>query len=331
MIERVHVPLLDKTLLVRMAWQRWLLPWHLNKQKCGALFSPGGISPKHVLIPSIVMSQNLLPFEPKERDRFVAHSFMRFKIRLIEQNQRRSMEQANGLIFLTNYARDIVTTALKCRPKRLAVIPHGIEQRFFSPPRRACPVSEFTKTRPFHLLYVSIVDVYKHQWQVAEAVVVLHGKGVPVEIDFIGPAYGPAMKLLNAVIKRHDVSGEFLHYRGPLPFSELHKVYRKADGFIFASSCENLPVILLEAMAAGLPIACSRRGPMPEILGDAGIYFDPERPEEITAALSELINQAELRRQLAERAFQYAKSYSWERCADETFLYISEVAHKGKV
>ena len=51
---------------------------------------------------------------------------------------------------------------------------------------------------------------------------------------------------------------------------------REAELFVFASSCENLPNILIEGMAAGLPIACSRRPPMPEVLGDAGESFDPE-------------------------------------------------------
>ena len=55
-----------------------------------------------------------------------------------------------------------------------------------------------------------------------------------------------------------------------------HAVLKRAHLFVFASSCENMPNTLVEAMASGLPIACSDRGPMPEILRDGGTYFDPE-------------------------------------------------------
>jgi glycosyltransferase involved in cell wall biosynthesis len=325
-IQLVRVPLLDGPLPLRIAWQSWLLPRHLNERKCDVLFSPGGILPVHVHIPSVVMFQNLLPFEPQEAQRFGTLSFMRLKMRLVGASQRRSMEQADGLIFLTSYARDTVTATLKCRLARIAVIPHGIETRFFRQPRLVRFESIFTKEMPFRMLYVSIVDMYKHQWYVAEAIATLRGEGLPVEIDFVGPAYGPALKRLNVVIKRLDPAGEFLHYRGAIPFPELHTAYLQADAFVFASSCENLPNILLEAMAAGLPIACSRKGPMLEVLGEAGIYFDPEKPREIEAALRTLIEQPAMRNQLALDAHRKAKDFSWERCAEETFSFMAQVA-----
>jgi glycosyltransferase involved in cell wall biosynthesis len=86
-----------------------------------------------------------------------------------------------------------------------------------------------------------------------------------------------------------------------------------------------MPNILIEAMAAGLPIACSNRGPMPEVLGDAGVYFNPESPEEISDALEKLITDRVLRETSAWSAYEEAKKYSWEKCADQTFRFIREV------
>ena len=96
---------------------------------------------------------------------------------------------------------------------------------------------------------------------------------------------------------------------------------------MFASSCENMPIILLEGMASGLPIACSHRGPMPEVLCGAGVYFDPENADEIAATLRQLIDDPELRRRCAEGAFAKAQAYySWERCARETFTFLRQIA-----
>ena len=62
----------------------------------------------------------------------------------------------------------------------------------------------------------------------------------------------------------------------------------KSNIFIFASSCENMPITLIEGMASGLPIACSDRGPMPEVLQDGGVYFNPEDCKSIVFAIEKL-------------------------------------------
>lgn len=330
LVELIHVPILDMPLPVRMTWQSRILPGCLRRQNCDVLFSPGGILPNSIDIPAVVMSQNLLPFEPNEYKRFSPMSFMRWKMLLVRANQQRSMEQAEGLIFLTCYARDTVLGALKRHTRQIKIIPHGIEARFFCHPRRAELPLNFTDVRPFRLLYVSKVDMYKHQWQVAEAVAAMRASGIPVTIDFIGPSYGPALEKLTSALNKLDPARQFLHYRGAVAFAQLHEAYQKADAFVFASSCENLPNILLEAMAAGLPIACSRNGPMPEVLGDCGVYFDPERPEEIGVALLQLYEHAGLRQELAQAAFSSAAAYSWRRCAHDTLEFIKQVARNGK-
>ena len=95
---------------------------------------------------------------------------------------------------------------------------------------------------------------------------------------------------------------------------------------MFASSCETFGQIVTEAMACGLPIACSNRAAMPELLGDAGVYFDPENPHDIACALLELINSPLRREQAARAAFEQARHYSWETCADDTFAFLAEAS-----
>jgi glycosyltransferase involved in cell wall biosynthesis len=149
-------------------------------------------------------------------------------------------------------------------------------------------------------------------------------------LDLVGPAYPPALKRLNETIARVDADRRWVHYHGAVPFNELHHRYAQADLGLFASSCENMPNILLETMASGLPIACSSRGPMPEVLGDAGVYFDPEQPEEIARVLRELIESPQLRTELAHASYQRAQQFSWQRCADETFGFLVAVQQRQK-
>lgn len=319
-----HVGWLDRSLPFRVFWQQFCLPRVAMRAGCSALFSPGGSVPIIGRIPCVTMSQNMLPFEPHERRRFGWRSWMYWKLQVLRWVQGRSFQRAAGVIFLTRYARDTVRAQVAVR--RDTIVTHGVEPRFFREKRKQRTPDECTEANPFRILYVSIIDVYKHQDKVALAAAQLRTRRLPLVVDFVGPAYGSALTRLQDRIRHLDGSQKYLNYRGPITFEQLHAAYAEADAFVFASSCENLPNILLEAMAAGLPIACSNRGPMPEVLGDAGVYFDPEQPAEIARAIECLYADPTLRALLAEKAQQRARDYTWPRCAHETLTFIASVA-----
>ncbi len=319
-------PWLEARLPLRMLGQLFALPGELRAAGCDVLFSPGGTLPPWSPVPTVTMSQNMLPFEPSEADLFGRWSPMRAKMHLLRLSQARSFRSAGGLIFLTEYARSAVSSAMGGSTGRSALIPHGIEPRFRIEPRPQRRLEDCSVARPLRLLYVSILMPYKHQYEVASAVAQLRAQGLPVEITFIGAPWGQYGRNFPALIARLDPAGAFLHWTGAQPFDTLHLQYQDADAFVFASSCENLPNILIEAMAAGLPIACSDRGPMPEVLGGAGVYFDPGQPSSIADALRLLAGDAALRARIAALAGERAKPYLWERCARDTLAFIADVA-----
>jgi glycosyltransferase involved in cell wall biosynthesis len=76
-------------------------------------------------------------------------------------------------------------------------------------------------------------------------------------------------------------------------------------------------------MASGLPIACSDRGPMPEVLKDGGVYFDPEDPTSIESAIRSLLTDPGLRKRVMARAKQLSDEYSWGRCSAETWRFLA--------
>jgi len=99
-------------------------------------------------------------------------------------------------------------------------------------------------------------------------------------------------------------------------------ILSESDLFIFASSCENMPVTLIEGMASGLPIACSDRGPMPEVLAAGGVYFDPERPSSIVRAIYSLVTDPVLRMESIEVSRNISKEYLWKINSKMTFDFL---------
>ena len=322
-LRKAYDSMLDQPLPVRTYWQYVRLP-QLARQDCDVLFAPGG-RVSGSFKPVVTMSRNLLPFESAERRRYGV-SRMHLKLLLLRGIQTRSFRIADGVIFLNQFARSVVMDHAKKLKGQSTIIPHGIGKQFQREPIAQRPLSAYSKEKPIHLLYVSIVDLYKHQWNVVEAVSLLRRQGMPIQLNLVGPAYPPAMRYLLETMARLRLSGKVIRYHGSVPYSLLPEFYHQADIAVFASSCENMPNILLEAMAAGLPIACSSRGPMPSVLGDAGTYFDPEQPREIADALALLIGNRKMRETYAHDAYQRSQVYSWERCAEDTFAFIAEIA-----
>lgn len=310
--------------LTRALWQRRGVAAAARAAGCDLLFVPGG-SYTGNFRPFVTMSRNMQPFELRELRRH-GWSAAALRLWLLRRLQAHSFRRADGLIFLTRYAYEVIAPVVKSVPALTTIIPHGVEARFTRAPREQLPAATYGAQRPFRILYVSIVNVYKHQWHVAEAVARLWAEGVAVALDLVGPAYPPALARLERTLKRLGPAARGIRYHGPVAHEALPAFYAAADLCLFASSCENMPNILLEGMASGLPIACSDRGPMPEVLGTAGVYFDPEDPPDIARAVRTLIQSPDLRASLARQSFARAREFSWERCANETLGFLARVA-----
>lgn len=319
-LNKIAEPLLEKAFPLRFFWQKHRLDKSLKHEKCDVLFVPGGIY-SGSFRPFVTMSQNILPFERREVLRY-GFSWQYLRNRLLRRSQSRTFCQADGVIFLTEYAKSSVLSFLNKIPRACAVIPHGLDADVFCAPRPQLPATAFSEAHPFRILYVSLVDLYKHQWHVVEAVAKLCKAGLPVTLDLVGPAFKPALAKMLAAVSLADPAGKFIKYHGPVPFERLREYYQNSELFVFASGCETISNILLESMASGLPVASSDYGAMTEILGEAGLFFDPEKPDMIAETISKYYYSPELRAEKAQLAFARAARFSWERCAEETMSFL---------
>ncbi len=301
-------------------WQFWILPKELKKFKCSVVFNTDAGSVCYFK-PGVTLSQDMLSFEPGEMKRF-GFSIARLRLLLLLAIQIKSLSKASLPIFLTNYASEVIQRKTGFLHKKV-IIPHGIGKEFH----------ELGNTKNniiiakdlYKVVYVSNVAFYKHQWHVVSAINLLRKKGYNLSITFVGGGKGKAQRKFENEVSKVNKQADWILQKGFMSHEELIKILCESDIFLFASSCENMPVTLLEGMAAGLPIICSNRGPMPEILQDGGLYFNPESVESISYALKNIIDDLELRKKLASRSKVLSKQYTWEKCADTTWNIISQV------
>ena len=324
---KVTPKMLDKGFFARTIWQIIFLSKSAASYNCNIIYIPGG-SYFGSFKPVVSMSQNLLPFEPSEYKRFgISKTTLRFL--LLRYSQSKTFQKSAGVIFLTQYAKSAVE-AITGKLHTTKLIPHGISSKFFKEPKSQFSYDQRSDFQPIKVLYVSIINQYKHQWNVVAAIDVLRKKyNYPIELILVGPSFPSSQKRLDLQVDCSDPDREWVKYTGPVSHNELISYYSDADLGVFASSCENLPIILLEKMASGLPIASSNRGPMPDVLEDSGVYFNPESQKEIESSIFELINSPDLRSTLSNKSFERAKLYNWKNCSFETFKFLSDVAKRN--
>jgi glycosyltransferase involved in cell wall biosynthesis len=319
---KISHPWLNKSLIWQILWQVSKLSVAMRKYKCEAVLYPDAgafVNAK----PCIVMSRDMLSFESSEIIRFKKTSYMWVRLFILRYVQLRSLNRATLPVFLTRYAAEKIKEW--GGPEKYQIINHGISEEFknYLGKNAHWPHSD---SEAIKCVYVSNVALYKHQWNVLEAINVLRNKGYNIEVNFVGGGSGVALDRFKTIQRMIDPEQKFHKLFPFTKNSELPDIISRHHLFIFASSCENMPNTLLEGMALGVPILSSNRGPMPEVLENGGIYFDPEDINSIVDAFAEVIDNECRRIELSEQALALSHKYSWDRCSKETFEALSRLA-----
>ena len=315
-----HAPKdLEGSLSRQLWWQATRLRQEVVKAGCDILFTTDA-STLCRFKPMVVLSQDVLSYEP-ETLKYFRHSMQLLRLLAILVVQNRAFRFADGVIFLTHHAAKVIQRSSGSL-SRVTYIPHGVSEEF----RLARQVHDWpcNGERPIRALYVSNAELYKHQWVVIQAIESLRKRGYNIVITLVGGGHGPAQRLVERQLAQSDPGGVFAHQLGFVDHKDLPAYMADADIFVFASSCEAFGITLLEAMSVGLPIACSNRSCLPELASDGAVFFDPEDAESIADATERIIKNENLRALIAQRARILSEQYSWARCADQTWAFITE-------
>ena len=109
-----------------------------------------------------------------------------------------------------------------------------------------------------------------------------------------------------------------VRFAGWVDDATLEALYLMANCFVFPSLAEGFGLPLLEALVRGVPVACSNASSLPEVAGEAALYFDPLDTDAITNAISDLLRKPALRQRLARAGRERARAFSWKTTAERT-------------
>lgn len=207
---------------------------------------------------------------------------------------------------------------------RTVVVPHGVDAAFFAAGRdpaagRATAQRLGASARPY-FLFVGSLEPKKNLPALLEAFG--HAAGAPAGLEsdlvIVGRAGWGAAPEADAALQRWPALRERVHFLGFVAQAELPAVVAGARALVLPSRYEGFGMPVLEAMAAGTPVACAARGALPEVAGGAALIFDPDDRAGLAESLARLDADAALREDLRARGRGRAAPFTWRNCAELT-------------
>lgn len=312
--------------VTRSVWERFVLPGYARRLGASVLFFPGGVVASEApgATQRVTMFRNVIPFDLVQRRRY-ALGYQRLRNWVLERVMLRSMLSADLVIFLSAYGRSLIEKRAGRAIPGAVVIPHGVSPMFRA--GAATPRPAWLPPHPY-LLYVSSFEPYKAQVEVVRAFAkVVEQWHEPLALVLVGPTNTAYARLVREEIDRLGLAQRVV-ISGNRPYAELPAIHHHSLVGIFASEAENCPNVLLEAMAAGKPILCSRRPPMPEFGGDAVLYFEPSSVEELSTQLLRLLREPETRADLGARAAKWSRRFDWDQTARATWSALQKLERR---
>jgi glycosyltransferase involved in cell wall biosynthesis len=199
------------------------------------------------------------------------------------------------------------------RPDKIDVVPLGLGQAH---PERALPEQELRERLKLGsrdvALSLSAKRPHKNLIRLLDALAAIPAERRPM---LVIPGYKTWHE---EELERHVAAlgiEDDVRLLGWAPEEEIEALYAVARCFVFPSLYEGFGLPVLEAMQRGVPVACSNRTSLPEVAGDAALMFDPDKPEEIAAAIERLLTDPDEAERLRAAGYERARQFTWDETA----------------
>lgn len=265
-------------------------------------------------------------------------SFKRFpefteakNLKYLENSFPSSLERSDRIIVVSRFTRDELVSLYPVSAGKVTVIEGGIEDAF----RQSLTDDQLLRTRyRFHLpekylLTVGTWEPRKNLVRLLEAWSSLRAAGKAGDYKLV--LVGLKGWLCGEIEQKfRNQAGQLgVMALGYVPRSALPAVYRCASAFVYPSLYEGQGLPPLEAMASGIPVAAARAGALPEMLGEAALFFDPTDQSQMASTLEAILTRSDLAADLAEKGKRQSSHFTWERSARMTLDVYRAAAGGG--
>lgn len=255
------------------------------------------------------------------------HNILVYKLKKFGYRQvfKKAVIKSKKIITVSKFVKDQLEKEWNISNSRVEVTYEGVDDNFTeaviksSRVRQDKILKELGIRQPF-LFYVGNAHPHKNIEGLISAFLEIRKSYQYIQLVLAGDDnfFWPRLK---RKYKHQDII-----FTGKITDEQLAVIYKNAQAFVTASLEEGFGLPLLEAFTAHCPVVSSSRGSLPEIGGDAAVYFDPTNMEEMISKITQVLNSDKLRQALIEKADKRVKYFSWEKMAKETLKIYQQAS-----
>lgn len=296
----------------RLAWEQTGLVWAARRRRLDVLFNAGFTAPLLAPCPMVTVFHDL---QHKRHPKY----FGKFELLFWRFFLWAAAHRSRLLVAVSQSTAEDLLHYYDLPESKIRVVEHGVDARFSAIRFQRQP----TSLEPY-ILCVSTLHAHKNLGRLLRAFAQFHRKKPEFRLVLAGMRGRSSQELEQLIVElalRNSV-----RLTGWISREELYSLYERASAFVYPSSFEGFGMPVLEALAAGIPTACSAIEPLSTLAGLAALQFDPEDQDAMAEALLRLTSDEELRLRLMAAGPVRAAAYDWHTTARRTLEVLQEAA-----
>lgn len=228
-----------------------------------------------------------------------------------------ALKTTQTIIVPSQATKQDLVTLFKADTEKITVIYHGVNHDRFYPKKQDEDMPYGIK-KPY-LLFAGRLEHKKNLVNLIKAFGLLRQESrLNHQLVLVGKEGFGYAEIAKEINKLPPNIKEDIIETGYVTDSTYDQILRSADFFVFPSLYEGFGLPVLEAMACGIPVVASNVSSLPEVVGDAGLLINPNKPFSIAAAVSRLIHHPQEREELVKTGLKQAKKFTWQKAGQET-------------
>ncbi|MDI6740862.1 MAG: glycosyltransferase family 1 protein [Candidatus Edwardsbacteria bacterium] len=298
-----------------LPWLNWTLPNAVRRDRIDVMYFPVNECWWRPVRPTVATLLDVAPYAD------LKDMYPGWKDRLQAAVKRATIVTAAArVVTISHYSARSIRRWQPRLANRIAVVQCGLSSAF------SAPVA-VEKAREPSILFVGGFDRRKNIERLVSAFEMLVRQGRPERLVLAGKRGEPGALYydIDAIVNENSCRDRIVVLE-PRRDDDLVDLYRTAAVLVLPSLVEGFGLPVLEAMACGCPVACSRAAALPEVGGDAAVYFDPLDTADIASTIGRLLADGRLRSRLVRQGRRRAVTFSWNRAGDEVYRLLRETA-----
>jgi glycosyltransferase involved in cell wall biosynthesis len=307
----------------RYYFEQVKLRHYLNKYKIHLLHSLGYVSPLFLQCPTVVTVPDL-------NIKAFGKQMQVIRRLVLELFIRQSVIRSNKIITISEFSRNEILNEY-CVPFDKIVVTHlAVDRDDFKINHKTESMNtlvQFRINQPYILAFSSAY-YNKNISRLIEAFLeAKKNNKIKHKLILIGHSPHP---IDNEKYAKLNLKNSDIIWTGYLNKQQVIDILKHADFLIFPSFYEGFGLPILEAMAVGIPVVCSKAASLPEVAGDAAVFFDPFSVKDIAVSIESVAINSPLRAKLKQKGFENLKRFSWKKSAAETVSVYEELLQGSK-